>query len=54
MKWQANLNFKETIKLTSEWYYDFYKTKNKILNKTLEQITEYENIAKENNLKWTE
>ncbi len=54
LKWQANLNFKETIKLTSEWYYDFYKTKNKILNKTLEQITEYENIAKENNLKWTE
>ena len=52
--WQANLDFKETIKFTSEWYYDFYKTDKKILNKTLEQITEYENIAKEKNLKWTE
>jgi len=54
LNWQANLNFKETIKFTSEWYYDFYKTDKKILNKTLEQITEYENIAKEKNLKWTE
>jgi len=52
--WQANLDFKETIKFTSEWYYDFYKTDKKILNKTLEQIMEYENIAKRNNLKWTE
>ena len=54
LKWQANLDFKETIKFTSEWYYDFYKTDKKILDKTLEQITEYENIAKKNNLKWTE
>ena len=54
LNWQANLDFKETIKFTSEWYYNFYKTDKKILDKTLEQITEYENIAKKNNLKWTE
>ena len=40
-KWQANLEYKDTIRFTSEWYYDFYKT-----DKTMEQISEYENMAK--------
>lgn len=54
LKWKANLNYNDTIKFTSEWYYDFYKTKKKMLNKTLEQIEEYEKMAIENSLKWTE
>ena len=54
LNWQANLDFKKTIKLTSEWYYTFYKTDTAIFDKTLGQIAEYENLAKENNLKWTE
>lgn len=54
LKWEANLDFKKTVELTSEWYYNFYKTENKIFDKTLEQITEYENFAKEKKLKWTE
>lgn len=54
LKWQANLDYKATIKFTSEWYYDFYKTDKKILDKTLEQIEEYENMAKDKGLKWTE
>ena len=53
-QWQANMEYKDTIKFTSEWYYDFYKIDNCILDKTLEQITEYENMAKEKGLKWTE
>ena len=53
-KWQANLEYKETIKFTSEWYYDFYKTDKNILDKTLEQIEEYETLAKGRNLVWTE
>ena len=52
-KWQANLEYKYTIKFTSEWYYDFYNSKNDILEKTLEQITEYENMAKDKELNWT-
>ena len=52
--WKTNLDYKHTIKLTSEWYYDFYKRKKNILKKTLDQIEFYENIAKEKNLKWTE
>jgi CDP-glucose 4,6-dehydratase len=54
LKWNANLNYKDTVKFTSEWYYDFYKKDKKIFDKTVEQITEYENMAKEKALKWTE
>ncbi len=54
MRWQANLQYKDTIRFTSEWYYDFYNSKKNILDKTLEQIMEYENIAKERGLSWTE
>lgn len=53
-KWQANLEYKDTIKFTSEWYYDFYKSKNSMLEKTLEQINDYELLAKSNGLLWTE
>jgi CDP-glucose 4,6-dehydratase len=53
MKWQANLEYKDTIRFTSEWYYDFYNSKNSILDKTVEQISEYENMAKEKGLSWT-
>jgi len=54
LRWQANLTYLETIRLTSKWYYDFYKTDKNILDVTLQQIEEYENLAKEKGLKWTE
>ena len=53
-KWQANLEYKDTIRFTSEWYYSFYKTESNIFDKTLDQISEYENMAKEKELAWTE
>ncbi len=53
-KWQANLEYKDTIRFTSEWYYDFYKTDSNILEKTISQIEEYESMAKEKELSWTE
>lgn len=54
MKWQANMKYKDTIRFTSEWYFDFYKTNKNIHDKTIEQIVEYENMAKQKGLKWTE
>ncbi len=54
LKWKANLDYEDTVKFTSEWYFDFYKKNKKILEKTLNQITEYENKAKAKSLKWTE
>lgn len=53
MKWQANMEYKETIKFTSEWYYDFYKSEINMFDKTLDQIEEYENMAIEKELRWT-
>lgn len=53
-KWQANLEYQDTIRFTSEWYYEFYKTKTDIFNTTLDQIIEYENMAIQKELQWTE
>jgi len=52
LTWQANLNYKETIKFTSEWYYDYYIDNEDMLKKTLQQIKEYETIAINRGLKW--
>ena len=54
IKWQANLEYKDTIKFTSEWYYDFYNSEKSIFDKTVEQIAEYENMAQSKGLTWTE
>lgn len=54
LKWQANLEYKDTIRFTSEWYYDFYNSNKNILDKTLKQISEYENMARDKGLAWTE
>lgn len=54
LKWQSNLQYKDTIKFTSEWYYSFYKDNINMYQKTLEQISEYEDLAKEKSLLWTE
>ncbi len=53
LKWQSSLKYRDTIRFTSEWYYDFYKRDVNIYNKTIKQIEEYENIAKEGGLIWT-
>ena len=54
LKWQATLGYTDTIKLTSEWYYNFYNDGVNNLTKTLIQIGEYESLAKERGLFWTE
>jgi CDP-glucose 4,6-dehydratase len=53
LKWQATLDYQDTIKFTSEWYYDYYKNGNDMMTKTIQQIGEYEIIAKSRLLKWT-
>jgi CDP-glucose 4,6-dehydratase len=53
LKWQATLQYQETIKFTSKWYYSYYKGDTDMMQKTIQQIGEYENIAKSRLLKWT-
>lgn len=52
LKWHPTLDYNDTVRFTSEWYYDFYNTDKNILDKTLEQILEYENIARQKELAW--
>lgn len=54
LKWHSNLEYIDTIRFVSEWYYDFYKKDSDIYIKTLEQIEEYEYMAKKRDLQWTE
>ncbi|MCD4756708.1 MAG: CDP-glucose 4,6-dehydratase [Arcobacteraceae bacterium] len=52
-KWQANLEYKDTIRFTGEWYYNYYKTDKNIYDITIKQIREYETLAQEKGLIWT-
>jgi len=54
LKWEATLNYQETIKLTSEWYYDYYNSSNNMLELTSQQISHYQNIANSKSQQWTE
>ncbi len=45
LRWQAVLNFEETVKLTTEWYQFFYNDPKKIGECTISQINEYNHIA---------
>jgi len=54
LRWQAVLDYQDTIRFTSEWYYNHYKNRDNMLTVTRNQILEYENIAKSKVLRWTE
>ncbi|KJY79070.1 CDP-glucose 4,6-dehydratase [Vibrio nigripulchritudo] len=54
MKWEATLNYVECVKMVGEWYKQFYQNKqSNMLDITIEQIDQYEKIAKSRDLKWT-
>ena len=53
INWQATLEYKDTIRFTSEWYYDFYKTSTDMYKKTKKQIEEYLSLAEKRELLWT-
>jgi CDP-glucose 4,6-dehydratase len=38
IKWQSKLKIEDAIKLTSKWYFEFFKNKKQILNYTIQQI----------------
>jgi CDP-glucose 4,6-dehydratase len=54
LKWEASLEYHQTIKFTSEWYFDFYKNDIDMYQRTYEQIESYEKIALEKKLSWTQ
>jgi len=52
LHWHAAMGFNDTVKMTAEWYRDFYNHSKKISETTFSQITFYEALAKEQGLKW--
>lgn len=52
--WLPNLNFEETSAMTIDWYDVFYNQKpDSMRDFTLEQISNYTNLAQKRNLAWT-
>lgn len=41
IRWKSKLSLNDVIKLTSKWYYEFYRNKKKIYNITVEQIRSF-------------
>lgn len=52
LRWEANLSYKECVKLVGEWYHRFYRSDKDMYAFTLAQINQYENLAMERNLTW--
>ena len=54
LNWRSVLDYKDTIRFTSEWYKNYYTEPDSVEIKTINQIIEYENFAKNKKLVWTE
>jgi CDP-glucose 4,6-dehydratase len=53
LKWLPTLDYEKSIELTGSWYFNFYKSQMDMLDFTLSQIDEYEQIAAEKGIQWT-
>lgn len=53
LNWQATLGYSDTIRFTSEWYYNYYKTSSNMYDFTVAQIKEFEELANSRELSWS-
>jgi CDP-glucose 4,6-dehydratase len=54
LKWIAALRYDELIKFTGDWYYNYYKGNDDMLEYTKGQINSYTNLAKERGIEWAQ
>ena len=52
LKWQAVMGFEDTVKLTAEWFRNYYQEKGKIEKITKNQIAIYTAFANKQGLLW--
>jgi len=52
LKWEASLDYRDTVKFTADWYSQYFSDVGKIYDFSLCQISDYEAIAKKRGLKW--
>jgi CDP-glucose 4,6-dehydratase len=53
LKWHANLDYGQVVKLVSEWYYGYYRGNAEMYGLTMDQIGQYEALAQKQGLAWT-
>jgi len=53
LKWLPTLDYRKIIEFTGSWYYTYYNSQTDMLQFSLSQIDEYENIASNKRLEWT-
>ena len=52
LRWHPTMNYDTLIEFTSKWYYTYYHKKSDIGNYTINQIRNYQDMAKEQELLW--
>ena len=52
LKWQAAMDFEDTVRMTGEWYDNFYNQSEDIKKITFNQIKEYTKIARSKEIEW--
>lgn len=53
LNWDATLDYEETVKMTADWYSEFYNNTSDMLEFTNKQIDEYQDIAVDRGSIWT-
>jgi CDP-glucose 4,6-dehydratase len=53
MKWQATMNYQQTVQYTGRWYLDYYQGVATMYDKTVQQIEDYQRLAKKQQALWT-
>jgi CDP-glucose 4,6-dehydratase len=54
LNWKPVYAFDDALKITLDWYRNYYITERDMLAQTIEQINNYTKQAEENGLKWTD
>jgi len=54
LNWHAAMDFKTTVRMTSQWYKFYFQQPLKISSATIEQISIYTDIAKQQGLAWAQ
>jgi len=52
LHWHATMEFKDTVRMTADWYRDFYSKPETIADTTQSQIAAFTTIAREKGLPW--
>ena len=52
LKWEPTLEYSETIRLVGEWYSTFHARRDDMYRVTIDQIDEYERLARERSRAW--